>query len=156
MVADLYALKSTPARPRTRARMSLNAAVSCSGGGRSFTETYGWRLSRTSSSASPGTATARSTTPASIAARGMPGNFADIGSCTRVMPSAALMARSPSVPSDAVPESTTPTEWLPRSAASERRKRSIGRCGAPRGSSWRGTSRSRPSRIVRSAVGGIT
>ena len=54
---------------------------------------------------------------ASIALRGIPPNFADVGSWANVMPPASLMALSPSVPSDAVPERTMPIARLPRSAA---------------------------------------
>ncbi|MEP7352596.1 MAG: hypothetical protein ABI824_05135 [Acidobacteriota bacterium] len=49
-----------------------------------------------------------STTPAVIALIGMPGHCAVFGSCANVTPPAALMALNPNVPSDPVPESTTP------------------------------------------------
>src|SRR6185369_8899578 len=49
----------------------------------------------------------RSTQPAATALRGMEGYLAD-SSWARVIPPSALMASSPSVPSIAVPERTTP------------------------------------------------
>lgn len=68
-----------------------------------------------------------STTPAAMALAGMPGNLAVVGSCTRVVPPAALIALIPLVPSEAVPDRITPTAWLPRSAASAVKKSSTGR-----------------------------
>ena len=54
----------------------------------------------------------KSTAPEAIALRGMPSNFADCGASANVMPPAALIAFSPSAPSDAVPERITPIARL--------------------------------------------
>ena len=85
----------------------------------------------------------------------MPENFAARGSWTNVTPPSALIARSPSVPSEPVPDSTTPIAWVVRSAASALKKKSIGRCG-PRISVGRGTRLKVPLRIPTSALEGIT
>lgn len=53
------------------------------------------------------TGSTASAAPVVIAARGMLSNLASVGSCTKVMPPAALTAPTPSAPSEAVPESTT-------------------------------------------------
>ena len=60
--------------------------------------------------------------PASMALRGMESNFAEAGSCTSTTPAFSLMARSPSVPSEPMPERITPTLFSCWSAASERKK----------------------------------
>ncbi len=49
------------------------------------------------------------------------------GSWAKVTPPADLIAASPWAPSEAAPERTTPIARSPASAASERRKASIGR-----------------------------
>ena len=67
----------------------------------------------------------KSTTPAAIALRGIPSNRADM-SWQKVTPPAEVMAFSPSVPSDAVPERITPIEFEPLSWAREMRNESIG------------------------------
>jgi hypothetical protein len=67
----------------------------------------------------------RSATPATMALRGMESNLAVCASCTRVMPPSALMALSPSTPSEAEPDSSTPTARPPWSPARERRKKSM-------------------------------
>ena len=61
-------------------------------------------------------------------ARGMPSKRAVSGSWAKVMPPSSLMHLSPAVPSEAVPESTTPIADIPRSTASERKKASTGIC----------------------------
>src|SRR6266478_6477327 len=71
------------------------------------------------------------------------------------MPPSALMALNPSVPSEAVPERITPIAWLFRSAASERKKRSMGRCSFAVPLS-RGRRVSTSCEITMSALGGIT
>jgi hypothetical protein len=57
-----------------------------------------------------------------MALRGMPSYFALLMSWAKVMPPSLLIAFSPMVPSEAVPERITPIARLPRSAASEARK----------------------------------
>ena len=55
----------------------------------------------------PGSSSTGATTsarPASIALRGMPSNLADVGACTNAAPAFSLIARSPSVPSEPMPE----------------------------------------------------
>jgi hypothetical protein len=56
------------------------------------------------------------------ALRGIPGNFALASSCANAMPPAALIAFSPIVPSEALPESTTPMALFPRCDASDSKK----------------------------------
>src|SRR5438477_5491 len=51
----------------------------------------------------------KSTAPEAMALRGMPSNFADCGASANVMPPSALIARSPSAPSDAPAEAPMPT-----------------------------------------------
>ena len=51
---------------------------------------------------------ARATAPELIALCGIPSNLAEWGSCAKVTPSSALMAFSPSVPSEPVPDKMTP------------------------------------------------
>ena len=58
----------------------------------------------------------RSTAPVAMAARGMPSYFAVPGSCAIVKPPTALISRSPAAPSDAEPDSTTPTARSARAA----------------------------------------
>ena len=50
----------------------------------------------------------KSTTPAAIALRGMEAERADSGRWAKVIPPAALIASKPTVPSEAVPDKTTP------------------------------------------------
>src|SRR5215471_8444748 len=71
----------------------------------------------------------KSTTPAAIAVLGMLSNLAD-WSWQKVMPVAALMALSPTVPSDAVPDRITPIELAPISWASDVKNTSIGLCAS--------------------------
>ncbi len=59
----------------------------------------------------------------------MPPYFAEGGSWTIAMPNSAFTARSPSVPSAPVPERMMQIACSRWSAASERKKQSIGRCG---------------------------
>ena len=62
-----------------------------------------------------------------MALRGMLSNLADVSACTKVVPAFSLIARRPSVPSDPIPESTTPScaPAGPR-RANGRRSRSAG------------------------------
>ena len=46
-----------------------------------------------------------------MALLGMPEYFAEAASCANVIPPSFLMAATPSVPSDAVPDSTTPMQY---------------------------------------------
>jgi hypothetical protein len=62
-----------------------------------------------------------------MALRGMPSNSVVSGACAITMPAAPLMARTPSVPSLPVPDSTMPMARSCWSCASERKKKSIGR-----------------------------
>ena len=62
---------------------------------------------RASSAAICSGANTKSTTPDAIALRGIESYFAE-SSCAKVTPPSALMASSPTVPSLAVPDSTTP------------------------------------------------
>jgi hypothetical protein len=66
--------------------------------------------------------------PAFTALRGMLSYFADSSSWANVIPPAALMARHPSVPSEAVPDKMTPIACCPAFSASERKKSLIGMC----------------------------
>ena len=71
---------------------------------------------------------------------------------TKVAPAFSLMARSPSVPSEPIPERTTPMLCSCWSSASERKNRSIGNTrGDVCGSRCR-----TPCRIVMSRFGGMT
>jgi hypothetical protein len=72
-----------------------------------------------------------STAPDEMALRGMPSYCAVFGSCANVTPPAALMACRPFVPSDAIPERTTPIALSVLSWASESKKKSMGRCRRP-------------------------
>ncbi len=96
----------------------------------------------------------KSTQPAAMALIGMPGWRADDSSWAKVMPPSALMASKPRVPSEAIPLRITPTAALIRSSASEHKKLSMGRCFPA--AARRRASRRIPSRIVMSALGGIT
>ena len=70
-----------------------------------------------------------------------------------MIPPAVLIARRPSVPSDAVPDRTTPAACLPQSAARALRKESIGRLRPLRGRG--GVSRT-PPEMPKLHRGGIT
>jgi hypothetical protein len=89
-----------------------------------------------------------------MALRGMPSYAAEPGSCAKAMPPSALIALTPRVPSEAVPDKITPMALLPCARASVRRKESIGMC-------WprvrvRGTSFSMPPSSVTSCCPGVT
>ncbi len=56
----------------------------------------------------------------------MPSYFADSGVCAIVTPPAVLISRTPSAPSDAVPDSTTPMARAPAVSASDEKKASTG------------------------------
>ena len=62
-----------------------------------------------------------------MALRGMPSYSEEAGFWAMTMPPSPLMARTPSVPSLPVPESTMPIARSRWSWASERKKKSIGR-----------------------------
>jgi len=95
-----------------------------------------------------------SASPAPMALLGMLSNLAERGSCTRATPIFSLMARSPIVPSDPMPDRITPILHSSRSEASERKKKSIGR-RRPRGVV--GSKRcSTPCRMDISLLGGMT
>jgi hypothetical protein len=84
----------------------------------------------------------------------MSGCLADSGSWAKAMPPSALIAVSPSVPSDAMPERITPMPWLPCPSASVRRKESMGMWEPP--VRLRGTSFNTPSARTMSLEGGMT
>ena len=71
-------------------------------------------------------ASSKSTRPVARALRGMPSNWQVWGLCTITIPPSALMARSPTLPSLPVPESTIPMARSRWSRASESKKKSIG------------------------------
>ena len=85
---------------------------------------------------------------------GMPRYFADCSSWTKVMPPSALIARRPSVPSEPVPDSTTPIARPSASFASERKKWSIGvwRSTVPREREREGAVADRHVRVGRDHV----
>ena len=89
-----------------------------------------------------------------MALRGIPSYFAVSGSCANVMPPSTLIARSPSVPSVAVPERITPTARSFWSAASDTRKLSTDLKGC--GPDGRSSTASLPRLIERLALGGMT
>ena len=97
-------------------------------------------------SAGPSTISA---TPSAIALRGIWSNCAVDGSCANVSPPTDRIARSPSVPSLAVPERTTPTARSPRAWASEPNSASIGRYGRLPGLALRRDERSSKHRCGR-------
>ena len=114
---------------------------------------YGCRPIRASSRAMASGGRTKSTQPLLSALCGMPEYLADTASWAKVMPPSALISSSPSVPSEPLPDRITPMAPAPRSAASDWRKRSIGRfrpCDAPRGSRWR-----TPSATVSVVSGGM-
>ena len=84
-------------RPRLWARLPISAAI-CSG------------------------VSTQSTQPASMADWGMPVYLAESGCWAKVKPPAALISRSPAVPSDPVPDRITPTESSAMPAASDEKK----------------------------------
>ncbi len=89
-----------------------------------------------------------------MALRGMASNLADAGAWAKTLPAFSRIAPRPRVPSEPMPESTTPTLRGPRSSASERKKKSIGRRW-PRGAT--GSRRWRtPWTTDMSLFGGIT
>ncbi len=96
----------------------------------------------------------KSTEPAAIAERGMSLNLAEASSWANVTPPSALIARSPSAPSDMVPESTTPIARLLYCSARDRMKWSIG-ISRPR-SVGRFVTRKAPSTSPMSALAGMT
>ena len=96
----------------------------------------------------------KSIAPAEIALAGMAGHSAVSGSWAKVTPPAALIALSPRVPSDPVPERTTPMAAVLRSSARELKNSSMGWCGTePRS---RGVSLRAPCRRIMLLFGGIT
>ena len=96
--------------------LSLTAIASSSPGA-----TYGCRAMRPSSFAISSGGSTKSTAPVAIALRGMPCCSA-VASWAKVIPPAALISWMPSVPSFAVPDSTTPMALCPCSSASARMK----------------------------------
>ena len=81
-----------------------------------------------------------SATPAAIALRGISSNCAVDGSCAKLRPPAARIARNPSVPSCAVPDSTTPTARSRSTSAIDANSASIGCRGRTPGLAVRKTS----------------
>src|SRR5215471_18207023 len=71
--------------------------------------------------------------PVAIALRGIDGNSASLGSCTRMMPPDSLTALTPTAPSEPAPVRIT-AQPSPVCSASERKNKSIG-ARFPRGSS---------------------
>ena len=61
-----------------------------------------------------------------IAERGMPSYLAVDGSCATVIPPIDLISRTPSAPSDAVPDNTTPIACSRSVRARDLKKKSIG------------------------------
>ena len=90
----------------------------------------------------------------STALRGMPGCRADFTSWANVNPPTAFTSASPNVPSDPVPDRTTATARACWSSASDRNRKSIGRCG-PRPSP-RGVTANTPWAIAMFVSGGMT
>ena len=128
MVALLYSEKSTPVRLRNTARIFSKVPSSFADvAGLALADRYGCRLRRTSSRASVAMGMPVSTTPARIALRGMSPNLAVCGDCAKVIPPPALIARRPSVPSDPLPESTTPMACGPRCVARVSKRKSMER-----------------------------
>ena len=99
-------------------------------------------------------AATRSTSPVCRALRGMESNWAVSGCWTAVSPPAACRARRPRVPSEPVPDSTTPAPRGPSTCATDSNMSSIG-CRRPRGCNGTLTCRW-PSFKVNVALGGIT
>ena len=95
----------------------------------------------------------KSTYPAATALRGIDSYLAD-SSCANVIPSAALMASRPSVPSVAVPERITPMARSRWSSASDSKKKSMACCG--RRPVARGSSLNTPLAMRMLTFGGIT
>ena len=93
----------------------------------------------------------KSTNPLATAFSGIAGNRALVESSAKVMPPAVFTASTPAVPSAPVPDKITPTASSPRSAASERRKQSIGSVAFPRGART-----NRPEATVISTLDGMT
>ena len=69
--------------------------------------------------------------PVLIALRGIPSNSASSGSCAITRPPFSLIARSPMLPSDPVPDSTTQAESLPQNRRAKPRKNQRGVVRAP-------------------------
>ncbi len=95
---------------------------------------------RAISLAIPSGVSTMSTAPDKIALRGMPSYCAEAGSWANVQPPSALIACTPIVPSEAIPDRTTPIACSFRSSASDRKNRSIGRwrpLASVRGESFR-------------------
>ena len=96
----------------------------------------------------------RSAQPALMALLGMESNCAESGCCTNVRPPWDLIACRPNVPSDPMPDNTTPMARSPSARASELKSTSMGKRW-PRGCD--GAARcSRPPCTLNSALGGIT
>ena len=93
-----------------------------------------------------------STSPVAMTLRGMPSNLAFSGSWAIRKPPASLMAPAPRVPSDPVPDNTTPTAWSPWWVASDWKNTSIGRVSV-RG--LLGVSRSSEPSVCMMEPGGI-
>ena len=87
----------------------------------------------------------KSTTPASTALLGIPSYAADISSWANVIPPLSFIALSPNVPSDAVPDNTTPMACSRCTSARELKNISMGRLRSVLFLSGRGLSLSTPS-----------
>ncbi len=114
--------------------------------------TSGWCAMRAISSAISAGASTKSTLPEATALRGMELCWA-LSFCAKVMPPSALIASSPSVPSDMAPESTTPMALCPQCFAREVKNKSMPR---RRVSGCWGMSRRRHPSSVMSCPGGMT
>ena len=111
------------------------------------------KQARMRSGMSSGSAT-MSAQPAAMALRGMESNCAEVGSCTTVSPPTAFSASSPCVPSDPMPDNTTPTADAPCSRARDENNTFTG-SRMPRGSA--GCAKcSLPCDRLSSVFGGIT
>ena len=153
-VCFLYNEKSWPDCSRKRmiilSRL-LNTLLSKSGS----VLTAGLNLSKAMSLAgNSSTGATTSAMTASMALVGMPLNFAVTGDCTSTIPFFSLMAFSPRVPSEPMPERMMPMLLSCMSSAIERKKISMGKRN-PRDST--GSNKcSVPRSIDRLLLGGIT
>ena len=145
IVVSRYRLKSTPVTVRTEPEnpfqlLFVDRSASSSAAGAAAR--YGCPPTCASCFAISSGGRMKSTHPLSMALCGMPACRADSSRCANVIPPTALISHSPSVPSEPVPERTTPIARAFWSCARERNRKSIGRCGpCP---SLRGVMRSLP------------
>jgi hypothetical protein len=112
-----------------RRRKTFSRALCCfpSSGASGRRTAAAWRWKETIFSGSSSAGATTSASPASMALRGMLSNLAEVSAWTKATPAFSLIALRPRVPSEPMPESTTPMLRSCRSSASERKKKSIGR-----------------------------